>query len=314
MTKTLLLLIACAPNPAEILTGWVDSEPDSGPDSGLPEVEPETLPLPMAWLDATTWGGLVIFGGGQDEAGLSAGTWISDASLDDPADLIPPYQPTVNASLAVVDDHLLVHGGDTGDWVSYCTSVTPLGETLDWTTACEGNDRRTGHEALVWQGRSYRVGGDDGTQRVGRVVSADNAGVDLRSEDATLSAWRTSSAGAVVGDRALMVSGSQVLEAHFSDDGLGPFTEVGQVAGERAGHVVLVHDELLLIVGGLVDHVPSDRVWAAPLHDLDAWSEHASLPEPVHAHGAVILDDQLLVLGGITADGEVSDAVHRIAL
>lgn len=144
-----------------------------------------------------------------------------------------------------------------------------------------------------------------------------------------LPAPRANLAVAIAGDDLIVGGGSRLdnstdtdmtiyddmLRYHRDQDS---WTLAGKLPLPLAGMALAVHGDRLYLVGGWDGQKMQDSVWELPLAKIDSarpedWTVVTHLPEAKAWFGAVMVDDQLYVVGGYDGRRELADfAVYNV--
>ncbi len=210
----------------------------------------------------------------------------------------------------------------------------PAGATLPWHLAPEQVQlpaaRTDGAAAVLGQTYLY-AGGSDGTAPVATLYVSHAVGsgnLDTWSEGPAMPEARTDAASAVLGNTLFVLGGygpdgqptSTVYSISVENDGsLGAWvTEDNALPSPRAGASAVAVSDGIVVMGGTDGSSATNTVWKtqqdASSKALGAWAEQAPLVEP-NVDGAAVHDgDNILLMGGRNAAGDVVATVQLGAI
>ena len=128
---------------------------------------------------------------------------------------------------------------------------------------------------------------------------------------------RRAAASAVLNNRIYVIAGRAFTKrarnlrfAEVYDPQTDKWESIAPLPVAVAGHTAVAHNGKLIVTGGEAfgkggnwkTGKAFNNVWIYdPIKDL--WSDAAPMPEPRHGHGAVILNDQVFIIGGASKVG-----------
>ena len=295
----------------------------------------EVAPLPACGSghNAVLLHGLIYVGGGSKEKG---GRKVGSYSVHVYDPHTNEWQPSIDTpccdfAMTVLKNELVIAGGATAndDVLSDVSILNP--ETREWKLYSKMPHARYNATAVGYQSMLIIVGGVMPTKGVFKKLASGFWSVQPTTDllDTTSGCWHTCSSipsphiqlKAVILNNTLYVLGG-------ADSNLKPSSKVfgtslddiattHELSWQCLADVpfcystpVVMHDKYLLTVGGTQQSDSSLAREVRALNPLNAlWKQIANLPVATCLQAAVCIDNKLIVIGGMTKDKKLSNAV-----
>jgi DNA-binding CsgD family transcriptional regulator/N-acetylneuraminic acid mutarotase len=235
--------------------------------------------------------------------------------------LIPPWITTPKSRVALLSD-----GGQT-------ILGKPVLNSLPyrWEVQPPLSQPRSRMGAIVDGDKIYVIGGEGEEGTPLGLVEVFDLLTKQWQQASPLPAPRANLAVAVDGSDLIVAGGSHLenntaatdmtiyddmVRYHRDQDS---WTPAGKLPVPLAGMAMAVHGDNLYVLGGWDGQAMQDSVWGLPLGKVDSarpedWTVVTHLPEAKAWFGAVMVDDQLYVVGGYDGRRELADfAVYNVA-
>lgn len=238
-------------------------------------------------------------------------------------------------NVVIYNDRIYVLGGSANQpgWIErdtvWYTSFNPDGTIGDWITTTSLPYHVGDISAVAWNDRIYILAGWTGFDYYNYVHYAE---ID---SDGSLGSWITTTSlpeRRAHGHRAVVHNGiiyfmggttgytgpptihNEIYYAPIQASGeVGAWTETALPVG-LSTFSAFVYGEDIFVMGGENESLAlDDRVYKAHINpdgSLDSWVEWGRLPERLHVHSSVVLDDRVYMIGGGREDGSDSDTVY----